>query len=140
MKKKKIVLIILIILIVVSTVSLIFYIKNQNEIYKQTRAWSNGEKEPQAYNSIFESYFGTEVERYEVRNLLSEIKTNNLTAARNEEPEIIGVCLIINDVNTDEMNGIYQKNQSEIDTSNIENISFENYNFSPVPPDKEFIE
>ena len=48
-------------------------------------------QEAQAQNSKFESYFGTDVTATEVKNLLSEVRTNNLTASRNEESATIGV-------------------------------------------------
>ncbi len=64
-------------------------------VYNQASSTVNkanlNSQEAQAQNSKFESYFGTDVTATEVKNLLSEVRTNNLTASRNEESATIGV-------------------------------------------------
>ncbi len=65
-------------------------------------------QEAKAHNSAFESYFGTDVTANEVKNLLYEIRINNLTARRSEESEIIGVCYISKNVTDDNSHGIYK--------------------------------
>ena len=63
-----------------------------------------------AQNSKFESYFGNDVTATEVKNLLSEIRTNNLTSDRNGTAETIGVCMISKDATTNTVYGLYSKN------------------------------
>lgn len=65
-------------------------------------------QEAKAHNSVFESYFGTDVTANEVKNLLYEIRINNLTARRSEESAIIGVCYISKNVTDDNSHGIYK--------------------------------
>lgn len=65
-------------------------------------------QEAKAHNSVFESYFGTDVTANEVKNLLYDIRTNNLTARRSEEQSIIGVCYISKNVTDDNSHGIYK--------------------------------
>ena len=65
-------------------------------------------QEAKAHNSSFESYFGIDVTATEVKNLLSEVRTNNLTAPRREEQSIIGVCYISKNVTDDNSHGIYK--------------------------------
>ena len=38
------------------------------------------------------------------------------------------------------MHGIYQKNQTGIDTNNINKKTFDDYYFTPIPPDKDFLD
>ena len=85
-------------------------------------------QEAKSHNSIFESYFGTDVTATEAKSLLSEIRTNNLTASRNEECATIGVCLVSPDATADERNGIYGMT---IDSKSISDATFENYTFTP---------
>ena len=61
----------------------------------------------QVHNNKFEYYFGTDVTASEVKNLLSEIRTNNLTSQRNEDQAIVGICFISKDVTQDEAHAIY---------------------------------
>jgi len=65
-------------------------------------------QEAKAHNSSFESYFGIDVTATEVKNLLSEVRTNNLTAPRIEEQTIIGVCYISKNATDDNSHGIYK--------------------------------
>ena len=69
-------------------------------------------QEAQAQNSKFDSYFGTDVTPYEVKDLLSEIRTNNLNAIRNKNAAIIGVCFISRNGTTNPTYGIYSMNNS----------------------------
>ena len=84
--------------------------------------------EAEAHNSSYKNYFGTEVTAVDVKNLVSEIRTNNLTASRNEESAIIGVCYVSPDARADERNGIYGMT---IDSKNISDATFDNYTFTP---------
>ena len=85
-------------------------------------------QEAKSHNSMFESYFGTDVTATEAKSLLSEIRTNNLTASRNEECATIAVCLVSPDATADERNGIYGMTT---DSKNISGATFENYTFTP---------
>ena len=85
-------------------------------------------QEAKAQNSKFESYFGTDVTATEAKNLISEIRTNNLTASRNEECATIAVCFVSPDARADERNGIYGMT---IDSKNISDATFDNYTFTP---------
>ena len=69
-------------------------------------------QEAKAQNSKFDSYFGTDVTPYEVKDLLSEIRTNNLNAIRNKNAAIIGVCFISRNGTTNPTYGIYSMNNS----------------------------
>lgn len=73
-------------------------------------------QEAKAHNSSFEGYFGTDVTATEAKNLLSEIRTNNLTSSRNEESAVIGVCYISKDANA-VAEGIYQDSTNPKDVS-----------------------
>ena len=102
-------------------------------VYNQASSTVNkanlNSQEAQAQNSKFESYFGTDVTATEVKNLLSEVRTNNLTASRNEESATIGVCYISKNLTTDEGgNGLYKdtKKPEEVDKN-----YFKDKNFSP---------
>ena len=77
-------------------------------------------------NLKFESYFGTAITANEVKNLLSEIRTNNLTADRNEEPTIMGVCFISKEGTTNQVYGIYS-----MDNINTNSAFFDNLYFCP---------
>jgi hypothetical protein len=52
-------------------------------------------QEAQTQNGQFESYFGTDVTANDVRQLLSLVRTNNLTATRSGESKVIGVALYV---------------------------------------------
>ena len=67
-------------------------------------------------NAKFETYFGTDVKGTEVKELLLEIRTNNLTGHLNKEASIIGVCFI-------------PKNENNIDRT--DKNTFNNYKFNP---------
>lgn len=86
----------------------------------------------QAQNSKFESYFGTEVTTTEVKNLLSEIRTNNLTAERNEEAAIIGVVFCSKNCTTNFYKGIYGSSSTigTTDPDTITKYTFDNAIFS----------
>lgn len=85
-------------------------------------------QEAQTQNSQFESYFGKEITPSQVKNLLSQIRTNNLTASRNEEAATVGVCYISKNVDSDIKNGIYN---ADIDSSTLKSTVFDNLYFSP---------
>ena len=102
-------------------------------VYNQASSTVNkanlNSQEAQAQNSKFESYFGTDVTATEVKNLLSEVRTNNLTASRNEESATIGVCYISKNLTTDEGgNGLYKDN---IKPEEVDKNYFKDKNFSP---------
>lgn len=65
--------------------------------------------EAQANNSKFESYCGTDVTPNEVKNLLSEIKSNNKKKANTMDDEhyIIFVCYVSKKVTPNEKKGVY---------------------------------
>ena len=102
-------------------------------VYNQASSTVNkanlNSQEAQAQNSKFESYFGTDVTVTEVKNLLSEVRTNNLTASRNEESATIGVCYISKNLTTDEgTNGLYKDNKKP---EEVDKGYFKDKNFSP---------
>ena len=102
-------------------------------VYNQASSTVNkanlNSQEAQAQNSKFESYFGTDVTATEVKNLLSEVRTNNLTASRNEESATIGVCYISKNLTTDEgTNGLYKDNKKP---EEVDKGYFKDKNFSP---------
>ena len=102
-------------------------------VYNQASSTVNkanlNSQEAQAQNSKFESYFGTDVTATEVKNLLSEVRTNNLTASRNEESATIGVCYISKNLATDEgSNGLYKDNKKP---EEVDKGYFKDKNFSP---------
>ena len=81
-------------------------------------------QEVQTHNSKFEPYFATDTTAAEVKNLLSQIKTNNLTADRNGEPYTVGVCYISKDGTTNQAYGIYSMNNINITSSFFDNLYF----------------
>ena len=81
-------------------------------------------QEVQTHNSKFEPYFATNTTAAEVKNLLSQIKTNNLTADRNGEPYTVGVCYISKDGTTNQAYGIYSMNNINITNSFFDNLYF----------------
>ena len=81
-------------------------------------------QEVQTQNSKFEPYFATNTTAAEVKNLLSQIKTNNLTADRNGEPYTVGVCYISKDGTTNQIYGIYSMNNINITNSFFDNLYF----------------
>ena len=81
-------------------------------------------QEVQTQNSKFEPYFLTNTTAAEVKNLLSQIKTNNLTADRNGEPYTVGVCYISKDGTTNQAYGIYSMNNINITNSFFDNLYF----------------
>ena len=102
---------------------------SQYNVYSQVISKANlNSQEAKAQNSLFEPYFGKDVNPTEVKNLMSEIRTNNLTASRVGENAVVGVCYISPDATADEMNGIYGMS---IDSKNISDTTFDNYTFTP---------
>lgn len=101
-------------------------------VYNQASSTVNkanlNSQEAQAQNSKFESYFGTDVTATEVKNLLSEVRTNNLTASRNEESATIGVCYISKNVTADPDNGLYA---DTLNPGAAKKGDFDGKNFSP---------
>ncbi len=101
-------------------------------VYNQASSTVNkanlNSQEAQAQNSKFESYFGTDVTATEVKNLLSEVRTNNLTASRNEESATIGVCYISKNVTADNDNGLYADG---LNPGEAKKGDFDGKNFSP---------
>lgn len=101
-------------------------------VYNQASSTVNkanlNSQEAQAQNSKFESYFGTDVTATEVKNLLSEVRTNNLTASRNEESATIGVCYISKNVTADNDNGLYA---DALNPGEAKKGDFDAKNFSP---------
>ena len=91
--------------------------------YPNSNAISNIQ-EVQTQNSKFEPYFLTNTTAAEVKNLLSQIKTNNLTADRNGEPYTVGVCYISKDGTTNQIYGIYSMNNINITNSFFDNLYF----------------
>jgi hypothetical protein len=83
-------------------------------------------QEAKAHNSSFEGYFGTDVTATEAKNLLSEVRTNNLTSSRNEESAVIGVCYISKDAN-EVADGIYADSTNP---KNVNNDIFKDLLFS----------
>ena len=83
-------------------------------------------QEAKAHNSSFEGYFGTDVTATEAKNLLSEVRTNNLTSSRNEESAVIGVCYISKDANP-VADGIYKESTNP---KNVSKTTFKELLFS----------
>ena len=81
-------------------------------------------QEAQAQNSKFESYFGTDVTAQEVKNLLSEVRTNNLSASRNEESATIGVCYVSINAKGDGTNGVYGGDSANLNPASIKKDTF----------------
>ena len=59
------------------------------------------------HNKKFENYFGSDVTMTVAKELLSEIKINNLTSQRNDEQAIVGVCFISKYAKQDYAHAIY---------------------------------
>ena len=59
------------------------------------------------HNNKFENYFGSDVTMTVAKELLSEIKINNLTSQRNDEQAIVGVCFISKYAKQDDAHAIY---------------------------------
>lgn len=51
-------------------------------------------QDAKAQNQQFEDYFGTDIQPSQCKELLSTIRTNNLTASREGKSQIVGVCYI----------------------------------------------
>ena len=85
----------------------------------------------QSQNSKFESYFGTDVTSTEVKNLLSEIRTNNLTATRNEESSVIGVVFVSKNATSNSFKGVYGSSTTlgNTDPDDITRSTFDNATF-----------
>ena len=81
-------------------------------------------QEVQTQNSKFEPYFATNTTAAEVKSLLSEIRTHNLTVDRNGEPYTVGVCYISKDGTTNQVYGIYSMNNINITSSFFDNLYF----------------
>ena len=79
-----------------------------------------------AHNSIFESYFGTDISSNEVKSLLSQIRTNNLSAVSNKEPSVIAICFASVDTSPSTDKGIYTY---EIDPGKMNKSTFNDVNF-----------
>lgn len=100
-----------------------------NEIYDYhhpKKYYSSTYREALEHNSSFESYFGTEVTLTEVKNLLSEIRTNNSFSVRNEEACVIGVCFISKNTATRKP-GIYK---DYLNPNDITEDTFNSYMFT----------
>lgn len=84
--------------------------------------------ETQEQNSKFEAYFGKDVTPNEAKNLLEEIRKNNISAKQKNEHSIVGVCYLSKNVENNEGEGVYY-----YDTDTTEEITktiFEKKNFS----------
>ena len=75
-------------------------------------------------NSKLTPYLGTNITAVEVKNLLSVIRTNNLTADRNGEQTIIGVCFISKEGTTNQAYGIYSMDNKNSTSSFFDNLYF----------------
>ena len=81
-------------------------------------------------NSKFESYFGNNITATEVKNLLSEIRTNNLIEIKESEnvvPSIIGVCYISKSYKGNPIVGV---STNDIDPRNIKEKDFDKIEFT----------
>ena len=109
------------------TIILLMIAIGANEIRIKNKPTNLNHMSPEAiqHNRSFESYFGTDVTPTETKNLLSEIRKNNLIADRNDEQTIIGVCFISKNATTNQDLGIYS-----MDVSDINNEMFAKLNFS----------
>ena len=85
-------------------------------------------QEAKAHNSSFESYFGTDVTSTEVKNLLSEIRTNNLTASRNEESATIGVYFASKNYSGAKVSGI---ENDAMNPNTVTKTTFDKKAFTP---------
>ena len=102
-------------------------------VYNQASSTVNkanlNSQEAQAQNSKFESYFGTDVTATEVKNLLSEVRTNNLTASRNEESATIGVFYA--SVNYSGADENFISTDAGFDPNKIKKSDFDGADFTP---------
>lgn len=102
-------------------------------VYNQASSTVNkanlNSQEAQAQNSKFESYFGTDVTATEVKNLLSEIRTNNLTASRNEESATIGVFFA--SVNYSGATENFISTEDDFNPNKIKKSDFDGVDFTP---------
>ena len=102
-------------------------------VYNQASSTVNkanlNSQEAQAQNSKFESYFGTDVTATEVKNLLSEIRTNNLTASRNEESATIGVFFA--SVNYSGASENFISAEDDFNPNKIKKSDFDGADFTP---------
>lgn len=123
---KGIILIPLIILVV--SLGILVY-DNASETVTRTSMNTSGASKQ---NSTFEVYFGTDVTATEVKNLLSEIRTNNLTATRNEESSVIGVVFVSKNATSNSFKGIYGSSTTlgNTDPDDITRSTFDNATFS----------
>ena len=79
-----------------------------------------------SHNSSFESYFGNDVSSADVKSLLSQVRTNNMSANNNKEPYVIGICFVSIDTTASENKGIYTY---EVDPENMRKSTFDSLNF-----------
>ena len=102
-------------------------------VYNQASSTVNkanlNSQEAQAQNSKFESYFGTDVTATEVKNLLSEVRTNNLTASRNEESATIGVFFA--SVNYSGASENFISAEDDFNPNKIKKSDFDGADFTP---------
>ena len=102
-------------------------------VYNQASSTVNkanlNSQEAHAQNSKFESYFGTDVTATEVKNLLSEIRTNNLTASRNEESATIGVFFA--SVNYSGASENFISAEDDFNPNKIKKSDFDGADFTP---------
>ena len=110
-------------------IRLIYILENNSDDTTYTNPYPNSNtisniKEVQTQNSKFESYFATNTTAVEVKSLLSEIRTHNLTANRNGEPYTVGVCYISKDGTTNQAYGIYSMDNINITSSFFDNLYF----------------
>ena len=102
-------------------------------VYNQASSTVNkanlNSQEAQAQNSKFESYFGTDVTATEVKNLLSEVRTNNLTASRNEESATIGVFFA--SVNYSGATENFISTEADFNPNKIKKSDFDGADFTP---------
>ncbi len=115
------------VIILVVSLGILVY-DNASETVSRTSAYSSGASEQ---NSKFENYFGTEVTATEVKSLLSEIRTNNLTATINEESSVIGVVFVSKNATSNSFKGIYGSSTTlgNTDPEDITRSTFDNATF-----------
>ena len=109
-----------------------FGVLTYNEASSTVSRANINSQEVQVFNSKFESYFGLDVTATEVKSLLSEIRTSNLTATRNEEMSVIGVVYCSKNTTTNSNKGIYGSPSvlGVIDPDDITKSSFDSAMFS----------
>ena len=113
----------LIISIVSSVIVVQFLVKRKEENKELRNAYIKG-RYANEQNQPFENYFGTDVTPNELKNLLSIIRTNNLTKLKQEEYAVIGVCFISPNCNTDEEKGIYNFSIKDANEFIFDDINF----------------